>query len=81
MHWKPFKVDFDELNVIKQKGSVDFHHDSARPFTNLVTCQKLLSLEYDAVPQIPNSPDLATLDYYLFGFFKIFTVDDNIKPN
>ncbi|GFT16343.1 histone-lysine N-methyltransferase SETMAR [Trichonephila clavipes] len=51
--------------LINRKGVV-FHQDNATPYTSLVTRQKLLQLEWDAMPHSPYSPDLAPSDYYLF---------------
>ncbi|GFW39753.1 histone-lysine N-methyltransferase SETMAR [Trichonephila clavipes] len=51
--------------LINRKGVV-FHQDNARSHTSLVTCQKLLQLEWDTMPHPPYSPDLAPSDYYLF---------------
>ncbi|GFW11684.1 mariner Mos1 transposase [Trichonephila clavipes] len=70
-----------ELN---RKGVV-FHQDNARPHTSLVTRQKLLQLEWDTMPHLPYSPDLAPLDYYLFRSLqnfsdgKTFTSNEEVK--
>ncbi|GFV28681.1 histone-lysine N-methyltransferase SETMAR [Trichonephila clavipes] len=68
--------------LVNRKGVV-FHQDKARPHTSLVTCQKLLQLEWDTMPHPPYSPDLAPSDYYLFrslqNFFKTFTSNEEVK--
>ncbi|GFV55826.1 histone-lysine N-methyltransferase SETMAR [Trichonephila clavipes] len=57
--------------LINRKGVV-FHQDNTRPYTSLVTCQKLLQLEWDTMPHPPYSPDLAPSDYYLFRSLQNF---------
>ncbi|GFV49148.1 histone-lysine N-methyltransferase SETMAR [Trichonephila clavipes] len=70
--------------LINRKGVV-FHQDNARPHTSLVTCQKLLQLEWDTMPHPPYSPDLAPSDYYLFRSLqnfldsKTFTSNEEVK--
>ena len=44
--------------LINRKGIV-FHHNNVRFHTSLVTCQKLLHLEWDALPHSPYSPEFA----------------------
>ncbi|XP_006145801.1 histone-lysine N-methyltransferase SETMAR-like [Tupaia chinensis] len=51
--------------LVNRKGVV-FHHNNARPYTNLITCQKLLELGWDVLPHPPYSPDLAPSDFHLF---------------
>ncbi|GFU08683.1 histone-lysine N-methyltransferase SETMAR [Trichonephila clavipes] len=69
--------------LINIKGVV-FHQDNARP-TSLVTRQKLLQLEWDTMPHLPYSPDLAPSDYYLFRSLqnfldgKTFTSNEEVK--
>ncbi|GFW11690.1 histone-lysine N-methyltransferase SETMAR [Trichonephila clavipes] len=71
----------DKLNdALQQKRSelinrkdVVFYQDNARPHTSLVTRQKLLQLEWDTMPHLPYSPDLAPLDYYLFRSLQNFS--------
>ena len=70
----------DKLNAaIKPKRTkfvsrkdVIYHHENARPHTSLVTLQKLLQLGWDVLPNPPYSPDLASLDYYLFWCLQNF---------
>ncbi|GFT57266.1 histone-lysine N-methyltransferase SETMAR [Trichonephila clavipes] len=57
--------------LINRKGVV-FHQDNARPHTSLATRQKLLQLEWDTMPYLPYSPDLAPSDYYLFRSLQNF---------
>ncbi|GFX91780.1 histone-lysine N-methyltransferase SETMAR [Trichonephila clavipes] len=70
--------------LINRKGVV-FHQDNARPHTSLVTHQKLLQLEWDAMSHSTYSPDLAPSDYYLFRSLqnfldgKTFTSNEEIK--
>ncbi|CAK1597914.1 unnamed protein product [Parnassius mnemosyne] len=70
--------------LINRKGVV-FHQDNARPHTSLVTRQKLLQLEWDAMLHPPYSPDLAPSDYYLFRLLqnfldgKTFTSNEEVK--
>ena len=54
---------------VNSKGVV-FHHGNARPHTSLVTRQKLLQLEWDALLHPPYSPDLVASDYHLFRSLK-----------
>ncbi|GFX69551.1 histone-lysine N-methyltransferase SETMAR [Trichonephila clavipes] len=44
--------------LINRKGVV-FHQDNARPYTSLVTRQKLLQFQWDTMPHPPYYPDLA----------------------
>ncbi|GFW07637.1 histone-lysine N-methyltransferase SETMAR [Trichonephila clavipes] len=70
--------------LINRKGVV-FHQDNVRPHTSLVTCQKLLQLEWDTMPHPPYFPNLAPSDYYLFqsvqNFLdgKTFTSNEEVK--
>ena len=48
-----------------RKGVI-VHHDNATSHTFLATRQKLLRLGWEVMLHPPNSPDLASLDYYLF---------------
>jgi len=63
------------------KGIV-FHHDNAKPHTSLVTCGKLLELDWEVILHFPYNLDLATSDYHLFQSLqnslngKTFTNDD-----
>ncbi|XP_046832405.1 histone-lysine N-methyltransferase SETMAR-like [Vespa crabro] len=45
---------------------VIFHHDNARPHVALAIRQKLLQFDWDVLPHLPYSSDLAPFDYYLF---------------
>ena len=55
--------------LINSKGVV-FHQ--AKPHTSLVTHEKLLQLEWYAMPHPTYSPDLATSNYYLFRLLQNF---------
>jgi len=50
--------------LLNRKGVV-FHHANARPYTSLVTRQKLQH-GWDVLPYSPYSPDLAPSDFHLF---------------
>ncbi|KAG5318567.1 SETMR methyltransferase, partial [Acromyrmex heyeri] len=54
--------------AIKEKRPelVVFHHDNARPYTSLMTRQKLRELGWEVLMHPPYSPDLAPSDYHLF---------------
>ncbi|GFX25277.1 histone-lysine N-methyltransferase SETMAR [Trichonephila clavipes] len=70
--------------LINRKGVVN-HQDNSRPHTSLVTRQKLLQLEWDAMPHPPYSPNLSPSDYYLFWSLqnfldgKTFTSNEEVK--
>jgi len=70
--------------LVNRKGVV-FHHDNARPYTSLVTRQKLLDLGWEVMLHPPYSPDLAPSDYHLFRSLqnslngKTFNDDDAVK--
>ncbi|GFT07245.1 histone-lysine N-methyltransferase SETMAR [Trichonephila clavipes] len=66
--------------LINRKGVV-FHQDNSRPLTSLVTRQKLLQLEWDTMPHLPYSPDLAPLDYYLFRSLQNFSDGKTFTSN
>ncbi|KZC14048.1 Histone-lysine N-methyltransferase SETMAR, partial [Dufourea novaeangliae] len=43
-----------------------FLHDNARPYTCMVTLQKLLELGWDVLPHPAYSSDMAPSNYHLF---------------
>ena len=43
-----------------------FHQDNVRPHTSSVTRKTLLELDWEVMPHLPYSPDLAPSDYHLF---------------
>ena len=53
------------LELSTRKGVI-VHQDNARPHTSLVTRKKLLELDWEVMPHLPHSPDLAPSDYCLF---------------
>ncbi|KAG9427769.1 transposase [Apis mellifera carnica] len=77
-------MQLKKSELTNRKGVV-FHHDNARPYTSLVTRQKLLELGWDVLSHSPYSPDLAPSDYFLFRSLqnslngKNFNTDDDIK--
>ena len=43
-----------------------FHQDNTRPRVSLMTRQKLVQLGWEVLIHLPNSPDIAPLDFHLF---------------
>lgn len=70
---------------LTNKKDVVFHQDNVRPHTSLVTCQKLLHLEWDILQHRTYSLDPAPSVYYLFRSLlkflagKTFTSNDGFK--
>ena len=58
------------MHLVKNK--VLFHQDSARVqvHTCLVSMVKFHELGYELLPHLPYSPDLASIDYFLFANLK-----------
>jgi len=52
--------------IMFHRKEVVFHHDNAKPHTNLITRQKLLKLGWDVLPHPLYSPDLAPSDFHMF---------------
>ena len=52
------------LELANLKGLM-FHHNT-RPHTSLITCQKIIDLNWELMPHPTYSPDLAPSDYHLF---------------
>ena len=71
-------VEEKRPELTNRKGVV-FHHDNARPYTSLVTRQKLLELGWDVLLHPPYSPDLAPSDSFLFRFLQNFLNDKNFN--
>ena len=69
------------------RKSAVFQHDNAKPYTSLVTRQKLLELGWDVLSHPSHSPDLAPSDYRLFPSMqnslngKIFNDPDDVKSH
>ena len=73
--------------MANRKGVVH-QHDDAKPYTSLVTHQKLLELGWDVLSHPPYSPDIAPSDYHFlfcsmqnFLNGKIFNVDDGVNSH
>jgi len=45
-------------------------HDNARPHTATATVSTIEELRFECIPQPPCSPDLAPLDFHVFGPLK-----------
>ena len=45
-------------------------HDNARPHTAIATVSTIEKLRFECIPQPPCSPDLAPLDFHVFGPLK-----------
>ncbi|XP_035744177.1 histone-lysine N-methyltransferase SETMAR-like [Vespa mandarinia] len=58
-------IEIKRPELINNKGVI-FHHDNARPYTSLMTYQKLRELGWEVLMHPPYSPDLAPSDYHLF---------------
>ena len=73
------------VGMKESKKKKKFHQDNARPHTSLITCQKLLQLEWDVVPYPPYSPNVASSGYYLLRGLQnflnggIFTSNQDVK--
>jgi len=50
--------------LINRRGVI-FHHDNARPYTSVMTRQKLRQLGWEVLMHPPYSPDIAPSDYHL----------------
>lgn len=61
-----------------RKGIV-FHHDNARPHTEIVTQQKLNALGWEVLSHPPYSPDIAPSDYYLFRSLQNYLTGKKFK--
>ncbi|GFT70369.1 histone-lysine N-methyltransferase SETMAR [Trichonephila clavipes] len=55
-----------------------FHQDNARPYTSVVTRQKLSELSWEVLMHPPYSPDLAPSDYHLFPALQNFLRDKKL---
>lgn len=51
--------------LVNRQG-VLFQHDNARPHVSSTVRNKLLTFDWDILPQPPYSPDNAPCDYYFF---------------
>nr|BAO79476.1 transposase [Amegilla dulcifera]BAO79481.1 transposase [Amegilla dulcifera]BAO79484.1 transposase [Amegilla dulcifera] len=73
--------------ILSNRKGVVFHHDNAKPYTSLVTRQKLLELGWDVLSHPPYSPNLSPSDYHLFRSMqnslngKIFNNADDIRSH
>lgn len=71
--------------ALQQKRPELVKHYNARPQTSLVTRQKFLELNWDALPHPPYSPDIAPSEYHLFrplqysSAEKTFTSGNNVN--
>ncbi|KAL9922417.1 histone-lysine N-methyltransferase SETMAR-like [Glossina fuscipes fuscipes] len=59
------EIEINRPELINSKGVV-FHHDSAKPFTSLLSRQMLRECGWEILMHPPQSPDLAPSDYHLF---------------
>ena len=50
-----------------QSEGVILHHDNTRPHTAAQTVQAINNLGWELLPHPPYGPDLALLDFHLFG--------------
>lgn len=57
------------LELINRRNIV-FHHGNAKPHTLFITRKKLLELRWNVLLHPLCSPELASLDYHLFCFWK-----------
>ena len=59
--------EIKKMTCLVNHKSMIFHHDNAKPHTSLITCQKLIELNWELKLHPPYSPDLASSDYHLLG--------------
>ncbi|GFU82197.1 transposase [Trichonephila clavipes] len=70
-------IDQKRPELAKRRGAV-FHQDNARPYTSVVTRQKLWELNWEVLMHPPYSQDLAPNDYDLFLALQIFLCDKKL---
>ena len=54
-------------------------HDNAKPHTAKIVKDKLIDLNWEVLPHPPNSPDIASLDYYLFRSLQNYLNDKTFE--
>ncbi|GFS64394.1 histone-lysine N-methyltransferase SETMAR [Trichonephila clavipes] len=67
-------IDQKRPELANRRGVV-FHLDNARPYTSVVTHQKLWELGWEALMHPSYSPDLAPNDHHLFLALENFLID------
>ncbi|GFU53166.1 histone-lysine N-methyltransferase SETMAR [Trichonephila clavipes] len=70
-------IDQKRPELANRKGVV-FHQDNARPYTSVVTRQKLWELGWKALMHPPYSPDLAPSDNHFFPALQSFLSDTEL---
>ncbi|GFX17188.1 mariner Mos1 transposase [Trichonephila clavipes] len=67
-------IDQKQPEMTNRRGAV-FHQDNARPYTCVVTHQKLWELSCEVLMHPSYNPDLALSDYHLFLALQNFLSD------
>ncbi|GFX41915.1 mariner Mos1 transposase [Trichonephila clavipes] len=64
---------------LANRRGVVFHQDNARPYTTVVTPQKLWELGWEVLMHPPHSPDQAPSDYHLFLALQRYLSDKKLE--
>ena len=59
-------LKFKRPQHAKRNDKVIFQHDNVRPHVAKVVNETLEALNWDVLPHLPYSPDIAPSDYHLF---------------